>query len=131
MKMRLSQRWSCQQHVQNRPIRSPLFLRWGMIGAFQFRLSLQENLEEVPMPSLIGKQAVVVGAGMAGLTAARSLADFFERVIVLENDALPKEAAARPGTPQCRHVHALLAGGLKALSRLFPDFDKSLSQAGA
>jgi flavin-dependent dehydrogenase len=40
------------------------------------------------MPARIGKQAVVVGAGMAGLTAARSLADFFERVIVLENDAL-------------------------------------------
>ena len=43
------------------------------------------------MPSLIGKQAVVVGAGMAGLTAARSLANFFERVLVLENDALPNE----------------------------------------
>lgn len=83
------------------------------------------------MSSLIGKQAVVVGAGMAGLTAARSLANFFERVIVLEHDTLPKEPAHRPGTPQCRHVHALLAGGLKALSRLFPDFEESLSQAGA
>src|SRR5215470_7817999 len=102
-----------------------------MIAGFQFRLSVQENLEEVPMPSLIGKQAVVVGAGMAGLTAARSLANFFERVIVLENDTLPKEPAHRPGTPQCRHLHVLLAGGLKALSRLFPDFEESLSQAGA
>ena len=99
--------------------------------AFQFRLSLQENLEEVPMPSLIRKQAVVVGAGIAGLTAARSLANFFERVIVLENDALPKEPAARPGAPQSRHIHVLLAGGLKALSRLFPDFEESLSRAGA
>ena len=102
-----------------------------MIGAFQFRLSLQENLEEVPMPSLIGKQAVVVGAGMAGLTAARSLANFFERIIVLENDPLPKEPRDRPGTPQCRHIHVLLAGGLKALSQLFPDFEENLSQAGA
>jgi len=83
------------------------------------------------MPARIGKQAVVVGAGMAGLTAARALADFFERVIVLENDALPKEATPRPGTPQCRHIHALLAGGLEALSRLFPGFEESLSQAGA
>jgi 2-polyprenyl-6-methoxyphenol hydroxylase-like FAD-dependent oxidoreductase len=83
------------------------------------------------MPARIGKQAVVVGAGIAGLTAARSLADFFERVIILENDALPKEATHRPGTPQSRHVHTLLAGGLQALSRLFPDFGESLSQAGA
>jgi len=83
------------------------------------------------MAARIGKQAVVVGAGLAGLTAARSLADFFERVVVLENDALPNEASHRPGTPQSRHIHALLAGGLQALSRLFPGFVKSLSQAGA
>ena len=83
------------------------------------------------MPARIGKQAVVVGAGMAGLTAARALAEFFERVIVVENDALPKEAAYRPGTPQSKHVHVLLAGGLQALSRLFPGLDESLSQAGA
>lgn len=37
------------------------------------------------MSTHLGKPAVVVGAGMAGLTAARALADFFERVIVLEN----------------------------------------------
>ena len=83
------------------------------------------------MRSLIGKQAVVVGAGMAGLTAARSLANFFERVIVLENDTLPTEPAHRPGTPQSRHLHALLPGGLQALGRLFPGFEETLSQAGA
>ena len=52
------------------------------------------------MSGRIGKQAVVVGVGMAGLTAARSLADFFEKIVVLENDTLPKEAIHRPGTPQ-------------------------------
>src|SRR5215469_2350929 len=83
------------------------------------------------MPARIGKRAVVVGAGMAGLAAARSLADFFERVIVLENDTLPKEAIHRPGTPQSKHLHALLAGGLQALSRLFPGFEEGLSEAGA
>lgn len=83
------------------------------------------------MSAHIGKQAVIVGAGVAGLTAARSVADFFERVILLEADALPAEPLNRPGTPQCRHLHGLLAGGLQALSRLFPGFEQSLSQAGA
>jgi flavin-dependent dehydrogenase len=40
------------------------------------------------MPTHIGKQAVVAGAGIAGLIASRSLSDFFERVIVLESDPL-------------------------------------------
>lgn len=83
------------------------------------------------MPAPIGKEAVVVGAGMAGLTAARALADFFEHVVILENDALPKEAIYRPGTPQSRHLHVLLAGGLQALSHLFSGFEGSLAQAGA
>ena len=78
------------------------------------------------MPDRIGKQAVVVGAGMAGLTAARALADFFERVIILENDALPQEATHRAGTPQSRHLHGLLAGGLQALSRLFNSVRRTL-----
>ena len=64
---------------------------------------------------MIGKQAVVIGAGMGGLTAAGALSDHFERVIVLEKDALPLEAADRVGVPQGRHVHALLAGGERAL----------------
>jgi predicted flavoprotein YhiN len=33
--------------------------------------------------------AIVVGASMAGMLAARVLADTFERVTVLERDALP------------------------------------------
>jgi flavin-dependent dehydrogenase len=40
------------------------------------------------MRNLIGGQAVVVGAGLAGLTAARALADYFEHVVVLERDVL-------------------------------------------
>ena len=49
------------------------------------------------MPAHIGKQALVVGAGMGGLTAARALADHFERVLVLERDALPEQAEDRSG----------------------------------
>ena len=71
------------------------------------------------MSPLLGRQAVVVGAGMAGLTAARALADHFEGVVVVENDGLPASAAPRPGTPQSRHAHALLVGGQRALGTLF------------
>lgn len=81
--------------------------------------------------TLIGRRAVVVGAGMAGLPAARVLADFFEEVVVLERDGLPSEAAPRAGTPQSRHTHALLMGGQEALGDLFPGFARDLAEAGA
>ena len=55
------------------------------------------------MVSLIGKQAIVIGAGMGGLVAAGALATYFEDVVVLERDALPSSAAPRIGTPQARH----------------------------
>ena len=81
--------------------------------------------------SLIGKQAVVVGAGMAGLPAARALADYFEQVVVLERDTLQLVPSHRTGIPQGRHTHALLAGGQRALADLFPGFEQDLAEAGA
>src|SRR6266403_2947275 len=81
--------------------------------------------------TMIGKQAVVIGAGMAGLTAAGALADRFDRVVVLERDTLPSEPTYRAGTPQARHVHALLLSGQRALSELFPGFEQDLARAGA
>ena len=87
---------------------------------------------EVAMAStVIGKQAVVIGAGMAGLTAAGALSDHFDQVVVLERDTLPSEPAHRAGTPQARHVHALLLSGQRALSELFPGFEQDLVRAGA
>jgi choline dehydrogenase-like flavoprotein len=83
------------------------------------------------MSTPIGRQAVVVGAGIGGLTAAAALADHFERVVVLERDALAREAAHRAGTPQAKHVHALLAGGQHALGDLLPGFEQDLARAGA
>jgi 2-polyprenyl-6-methoxyphenol hydroxylase-like FAD-dependent oxidoreductase len=83
------------------------------------------------MSSFIGRQAVVIGAGMGGLTAAQVLADHFERVLVLEGDVLPGAPLDRHGVPQGRHVHALLAGGQRALSELFPGFEDDLARAGA
>jgi 2-polyprenyl-6-methoxyphenol hydroxylase-like FAD-dependent oxidoreductase len=83
------------------------------------------------MTHQIGDQAVVIGAGMAGLTAARAVADYFDRVLVLERDTLPTQAAHRAGVPQGKHVHALLAGGERALGELFPGFPQDLAAIGA
>ncbi len=81
--------------------------------------------------SLLGQRAVVVGAGMGGLSAARVLADYFDEVIILDRDELPDAAVPRPGVPQDKHPHGLLGGGLKALENLFPGFGHELMQAGA
>ena len=81
--------------------------------------------------TLVGKQAVVVGAGMGGLAAAGALVDHFEHIVVLERDTLPLDTAHRAGTPQSRHVHGLLAGGQRALGELFPTFEQDLARAGA
>lgn len=80
---------------------------------------------------IVGKHAVVIGAGIAGLTAARALADHFEQVTILERDRLPMAPTHRASTPQARHVHGLMTGGLIALSELYPDFQSVLERAGA
>ena len=79
----------------------------------------------------IARQAVVIGAGIAGLAAARALSDHFEQVVVLERDSLCDGPVHRPGTPQSRHPHGLLIGGQRALSELFPGFERDLVEAGA
>jgi 2-polyprenyl-6-methoxyphenol hydroxylase-like FAD-dependent oxidoreductase len=83
------------------------------------------------MSRQIGDHAVVLGASMAGLAAARVLADAYERVTVRARDALPAGAAHRKGVPQSRHAHALLAGGRVALEELFPGLTDELVAHGA
>lgn len=67
-----------------------------------------------------GERAVVVGASMGGLLAARVLADFFGAVTLVERDVLPDGPAIRRGVPQGRHVHVLLTRGAQILDELFP-----------
>jgi 2-polyprenyl-6-methoxyphenol hydroxylase-like FAD-dependent oxidoreductase len=79
----------------------------------------------------LGERAVVIGAGMGGLAAAGALAKYFERVDILERDRLTASALSRSGTPQDRHPHGLLAGGLRGLDQIFPGFRRDLAAAGA
>jgi len=83
------------------------------------------------MSGHLGQRAVVVGAGIGGLSMAGALAKYFERVEVLERDCLTASATSRSGTPQDRHPHGLLAGGLQALGEIFPGFERDLAGAGA
>ena len=75
--------------------------------------------------------AVVVGASMAGMLAARVLADVFERVTILERDTLPTGPDLRSGVPQARHLHALLPRGRRIVEQYFPGITLDLLTAGA
>jgi 2-polyprenyl-6-methoxyphenol hydroxylase-like FAD-dependent oxidoreductase len=75
----------------------------------------------------LGEHAVVLGASMAGLLAARVLADHFETVTVVERDTLHDIAETRRGVPQGRHLHGLLMRGAQALEELFQRSWTSLS----
>jgi 2-polyprenyl-6-methoxyphenol hydroxylase-like FAD-dependent oxidoreductase len=80
---------------------------------------------------VLGERAIVLGASMGGLLAARALADFFRTVTVVERDVLPDDPANRRGVPQGRHVHALLPRGAQTLDELFPGILNELVTGGA
>jgi 2-polyprenyl-6-methoxyphenol hydroxylase-like FAD-dependent oxidoreductase len=76
-------------------------------------------------------QAIVLGASMAGLLAARVLSERFRRVVVIERDVLPSAGEHRRGVPHGRHLHALHPRGQEILDELFPGLSTSLAASGA
>jgi 2-polyprenyl-6-methoxyphenol hydroxylase-like FAD-dependent oxidoreductase len=76
-------------------------------------------------------QALVLGGSMAGMLAARVLADRYERVIVVERDQLHADADHRRGVPQGRHFHTVLLRGSEILDSLFPGLVGDLVAEGA
>ncbi|WP_255681899.1 FAD-dependent monooxygenase [Natrinema sp. SYSU A 869] len=81
------------------------------------------------MPRL-GGRAVVLGASMAGLAAARVLSDGFDDVVVIERDSLPDGPVTRDGAPQTRHPHVLLEAGRATLEDFFPGFSEDVIRNG-
>ena len=79
----------------------------------------------------IGRRAVVVGAGVAGLATAAALTEAFSEVVVLERDNLPDRPAQQRGTSQGWHAHGILTGGQIALQELFPGIGQEFLRADA
>lgn len=78
------------------------------------------------------EHAIVLGGGIAGLLAARVLADHARRVTIVERDRpAATGAASRKGVPQGRHAHALLVRGLAAIEELLPGFGAEAAGKGA
>ncbi|SDX64153.1 2-polyprenyl-6-methoxyphenol hydroxylase [Amycolatopsis xylanica] len=80
---------------------------------------------------IVMDKAVVLGGSIAGLLAARVLADHAHTVVIVERDELPGVPGPRPGTPHDGQVHGLLPGGLVQLDRFFPGFSAEALAEGA
>lgn len=74
--------------------------------------------------------AVVVGASIAGLCAARVLSDVYSQVSVYERDDLSPTPGNRAATPQDRHLHLLMARGATEFDTLFPGLLEDMVAAG-
>ncbi len=79
----------------------------------------------------LGKTAIVVGAGMAGLSAATALAGRFAEVLVLDRDTLPEDSSWRMGAGQGAHLHQLLKAGEQSLEKQLPGITQDFYDAGA
>jgi 2-polyprenyl-6-methoxyphenol hydroxylase-like FAD-dependent oxidoreductase len=75
--------------------------------------------------------AVVLGASLAGLLAARALSGQFKRVTLIERDTFPPAFEQRKGVPQGRHAHGFLASGYRIAEELFPGVGNEIVAGGA
>lgn len=65
-------------------------------------------------------RAVVLGGSIAGLFAARVLADAYDEVLVVDRDQLVGVREPRRSRPQGRHINAMHCRGRLVMEELFP-----------
>jgi 2-polyprenyl-6-methoxyphenol hydroxylase-like FAD-dependent oxidoreductase len=82
------------------------------------------------MSRQVGQHAVVLGGSMAGVLAARILAESYREVVVIDRDRVLGVRDARRGAPHTRHAHGLHARGHLIFEELFPGLTAELSAAG-
>lgn len=75
-------------------------------------------------------RAVVLGGSLAGLFAARVLADAYDEVLIVDRDVLVGVTEPRRGCPQGRHINGLLARGQLAMEEMFPGITEELFADG-
>ena len=75
-------------------------------------------------------RAVVLGGSIAGVLAARVLAEFCREVVVVDRDKLTGVREPRRGAPHARHAHSLHGRGQLIMEELFPGITGELSDAG-
>lgn len=91
----------------------------------------QTEVKTLHTTSLQKDHAVVVGGSIAGMLAARVLAEHFSAVTIIETDKIPDNPIARKGVPQSVQPHVLLTKGYRILEELFPGIGCELEAAGA
>lgn len=82
-----------------------------------------DRIVRVELPertAVLFNTACVLGGSIAGLLAARVLADHARRVLIVERDEVNVAGRPRAGVPQDRQGHGLLPGGLAQIERWLP-----------
>jgi 2-polyprenyl-6-methoxyphenol hydroxylase-like FAD-dependent oxidoreductase len=77
------------------------------------------------------RDALIIGGSLAGLFAARVLADYFNTVTILDRDIFPPTPDHRNGVPQSYHAHGLLPTAFPIIEQLFPGIINDLCKDGA
>lgn len=94
-------------------------------------MNMKSNIDYAQMSEAAFGHAVVIGSGIAGLTAARVLTDHFAQVTIIERDSLPDSPQFRRGVPQAHHAHLLPVRGQALLEQQFPGLTDELVGQGA
>lgn len=94
-------------------------------------MNAKEITPNTPASQATFGQAIVIGSGIAGLTVARVLTDYFAQVTIIERDRRPDTPQIRRGAPQARHAHTLPVRGQTLLEQQFPNLTAELVANGA
>jgi len=76
-------------------------------------------------------RVIVLGSSIAGLWAARVCTDYFDEVLLVEQDEISKDLTHRKGVPQDWQLHIMLSRGYDALNTYFPEAVEMLTNQGA
>jgi 2-polyprenyl-6-methoxyphenol hydroxylase-like FAD-dependent oxidoreductase len=78
----------------------------------------------------VNSRLVVLGCGIAGLASAVAARPWFDEVVLVERDHLPRGPDPRRGVPQSSQLHNLLGRAQRHLDQLLPGFVDELVATG-